>query len=209
MRRRAYGQPDSEMPLQRYFLFAGGALLTLLLTANWLVPVPVSNELTKSDVNLPPIRIHSELKGPAAVVIDTGQSGIGPIAAQRIVVSPEVVPSESALVTAEAQPYAGLASHVATARLAVNSNEQRTSESQRQNAHRVRAASLARRPVPVSVSPVYIGEPDRASLASGYEFRQTFAQFVPLSAKQRGRAETATSRRLAAVKNSRLPFERW
>jgi hypothetical protein len=42
------------MPSQRYFLFAGGALLTLLLTANWLVPVPVSNELTKSDVNLPP-----------------------------------------------------------------------------------------------------------------------------------------------------------
>ena len=194
MRRRAYGQLDSEMPLQRYFLFAGGALLTLLLAANWLVPVPASNETTNSDVNLPPIRIHSELKGPTAVVIDTRQSGIGSIPAQ--------------LDEAGAQPDAGSASHVATTRLAVDPNEQRTSERRRQNARRVRAASLARTPGPVSGSPVHV-EPDRASLASGSEFRQTFAQFVPRSAKQRGRAETAASRRLAAVKNSPLPFERW
>jgi hypothetical protein len=208
MRRRGYGQLDSEMPLARYFLFAGGALLTLLLAANWLVPVPALNELTNSDVNLPPIRIHSELKGPPAVVIDTGQSGIGSIPAQHVVVSPEVVPSESALDKAGANPDAGSASHVAATRLAVDPNEQRTSERQRQNARRVRAASLARMSAPVRGSPVHV-EPDRASLASGSEFRQTFAQFVPRSAKQPGRAEIAASRRSAAVTNSPLPFERW
>jgi hypothetical protein len=54
MKKRAYGQLDSEMPLRRYFLFVAGALLTLLLAANWLLPVPASNELTNSHRNLPP-----------------------------------------------------------------------------------------------------------------------------------------------------------
>jgi hypothetical protein len=108
MKKRAYGQLDSEMPLRRYFLFAGGALLTLLLAANWLLPVPASNELTNSHVNLPPIRIHSELKGPAAVVIDTGKSGIEPIPAHRdVVVSTDVASSESVLDEALARSRCG------------------------------------------------------------------------------------------------------
>jgi hypothetical protein len=37
-KRPAQGQLDSEMPLRQYFLFVGGALLTLLLAANWLLP---------------------------------------------------------------------------------------------------------------------------------------------------------------------------
>jgi hypothetical protein len=208
MRKRAYGQLDSEMPLPRYFLFAGGALLALLWAANWLLPVPASNTLANSDVNLPAIRIHSELKGPPALVIAADQSGIGSIAtAQHIVVSPEVVTPESALDKALAHRDAGSASHVIANR-PVDPNEQRTSERQPQNARRVRAAGLARTTAPVRGSPVRAG-PDRAFLASGSQFGQTFAQFVPRSAKQSGRGKTSASRRSAAAANSPPPFEQW
>jgi hypothetical protein len=206
MRKRAYGQLDPVMPLPRYFLFAGGALLALLWAANWLLPLPASNTLANSDVNPPAIRIHSELKGPPALVIAAGQSGVGSIAAQHVVVSPEVVTPESALDKALAHRDAGSASHVIANR-PVDPNEQRTSERQPQNARRVRAAGLARTTAPVRGSPVH-AEPDRAFLASGPLFRQTFAQFVPRSAKQSGRG-TSASRRSAAAASSPPPFEQW
>jgi hypothetical protein len=207
MRKRAYGQLDSVMPLPRYFLFAGGALLALLWAANWLLPVSASNTLANSDVNPPAIRIHSELKGPPALVIAAGQSGIGSIAAQHVGVSPEIVPPESALDKALAHRDAGSASHVIANR-PVDANEQRTSERQPQNARRARAAGLARTTAPVRGSPVR-AEPDRAFLASGSQFGQTFAQFVPRSAKQSGRGKTSASRRSAAAANSPPPFEQW
>ena len=94
---RAHGQINSEMPLRQYFLFVGGALLTLLFAANWLMPLPASSELINSDVKPPVIRIHSELKGPEAVVIDTSKSTIGPmLAAREEIVAPQAaIPSES------------------------------------------------------------------------------------------------------------------
>jgi Fusaric acid resistance protein-like len=70
--RQTRAQLDAEMPLRRYFLFVGGALLALLFVASWLVPA--TNARTGSAVNFPPIRIHSDRKGPEAVVIDTSKS---------------------------------------------------------------------------------------------------------------------------------------
>ena len=61
-----------QLPLQRYFLFAGGALLILLFATDW-VASPLKGEHVKSEVRLPVIRIHSERKGPEAVVFDTTQ----------------------------------------------------------------------------------------------------------------------------------------
>ena len=71
-------QLDSEMPLQRYLLWVGGALLALLFAANSLLPPPVSNDLINSRARLPMVRIHSELKGPQAVVIDTNTAAVVP-----------------------------------------------------------------------------------------------------------------------------------
>ena len=68
---RAREQRDPGIPLRGYFLSVGGALLVLLLAANALLPSPPSNARIGSEPNLPNIRIHSELKGPEAVVIDT------------------------------------------------------------------------------------------------------------------------------------------
>jgi hypothetical protein len=64
---RAHGSHDSELPLKGYFLWVGGALLTLLFAADWLVSPPTPNALINSHVTLPPIRIHSESKAPDAV----------------------------------------------------------------------------------------------------------------------------------------------
>ncbi len=70
--RRARARAEVQLPLQRYFLFAGGALLILLFATDWVVPPP-KGEHVKSEVRLPVIRIHSERKGPEPVVFDTTQ----------------------------------------------------------------------------------------------------------------------------------------
>ncbi|MDE5445357.1 hypothetical protein GWG65_28780 [Bradyrhizobium sp. CSA207] len=77
--RYANGLVEPELPLRAYFLSVGGALLLLLLAADWVLPAPLPSRLTDSHSALPPIRIHSELRGPEAVVIDT--SGIEPLPA--------------------------------------------------------------------------------------------------------------------------------
>ncbi len=68
--RRASGLVEPELPLRGYFLSVGGALLLLLLAADWVLTAPLPSRLIDSHSALPPIRIHSELKGPEAVVID-------------------------------------------------------------------------------------------------------------------------------------------
>jgi len=75
---RALGWFDSEIPLRRYFLCVGGALLTLLFATDALMPRPPANESIGSGPKLPRILIHSERKGPEAVVIDTNQRAIVP-----------------------------------------------------------------------------------------------------------------------------------
>lgn len=60
-----------EMPLLRYFMYVGGALLTLLLASNVVLPqTPLPGTLT-SGSDLPPVRIHSDRKLPDKVVFDT------------------------------------------------------------------------------------------------------------------------------------------
>jgi hypothetical protein len=66
------------MPVLRYFLYVGGALLALLLVCNALLPQePVINSLV-SGADRPAIRIHSDQKWPARVVFDTSQPIIAP-----------------------------------------------------------------------------------------------------------------------------------
>jgi len=57
------------MPLARYFLYVGGALLMLLFVANACLPKPPPAEAKV--VYLPPIRIHSDEKWPERIVFDT------------------------------------------------------------------------------------------------------------------------------------------
>lgn len=70
-----------ELPLRRYFLFVGGGLLALLALMDAVLPP--ARESTASEPNFPVIRIHSEMKGPPAVVIDSSQSMIAPVIAAQ------------------------------------------------------------------------------------------------------------------------------
>jgi hypothetical protein len=59
------------MPLLRYFVFVGGALLALIFAADAFVPtVPLPSDLTSAS-DLPTVRIQSTRKLPERVVIDT------------------------------------------------------------------------------------------------------------------------------------------
>ena len=69
------------MPLMRYFLYVGGALLALLFIADaCLPPLPVA-KASRSAADLSVIRIHSDTKWPERVVFDTTRPTIAPVPA--------------------------------------------------------------------------------------------------------------------------------
>jgi hypothetical protein len=65
------------MPLVRYFLWVGGALLALLLIASWYLPELPDAE--NASVDPPLIRIRSGQKWPERIVFDTGHETIVPV----------------------------------------------------------------------------------------------------------------------------------
>jgi hypothetical protein len=77
------------MPLLRYFVFVGGALLALLFVSNALLPkMPdeVREVTADSGFDRSTIRINSERKWPERVVFDTNQ--------------PTIIPPQAAIATA-------------------------------------------------------------------------------------------------------------
>jgi hypothetical protein len=67
------------MPVLRYFVFVGGALLALLLVCDAVLPqIPLPATL-KSRSDLPAVRIHSERRWPERVVIDTTVPTVAPV----------------------------------------------------------------------------------------------------------------------------------
>ncbi|WGD55992.1 hypothetical protein QA641_20100 [Bradyrhizobium sp. CB1650] len=71
------------MPMLRYFMFVGGALLALLMVANLVWPAPPATSGIASASNDPPlIRIRSDRHLPERVVLDTGKPTIAAPAVQ-------------------------------------------------------------------------------------------------------------------------------
>jgi len=92
------------MPLLRYFIYVGGALLTLLLVSNAVLPqVPLPGTLTSAS-DLPPVRIHSERKLPDKVVFDTSVPvGASAPVVKSIVAAAAPAPSAVAEMSARAR----------------------------------------------------------------------------------------------------------
>jgi hypothetical protein len=84
------------MPLLRYFVFVGGALLALLfVTGAYLPKIPdEARDEARADSGFDrsTIRIHSERKWPERIVFDTNQ--------------PTIVPPQAVIITASVQPSA-------------------------------------------------------------------------------------------------------
>jgi hypothetical protein len=69
------------MPLARYFLCVGGALMALLFVIGAELPKLPAAQVANTAADLPMIRIHTDRKWPERVVFDTSNpAGIGPVA---------------------------------------------------------------------------------------------------------------------------------
>jgi hypothetical protein len=87
---RAGGSVDSVLPLRGYLLSVGGALLCLLFAADWVLPAPLPSRFSESGTALPPIRIHSDVKRPESVVINTNEPLPAPADKEVIVASAQL-----------------------------------------------------------------------------------------------------------------------
>ena len=92
------------MPLLRYFLYVGGALLSLILITNLVLPQePLPGALT-SVAQLPPVRIASDRKLPERIVFDTSSMAAPapvPVLAPPKVAAVAPAPAPALAVTAE------------------------------------------------------------------------------------------------------------
>ena len=116
------------MPLVRYFLYVGGALLALLFVVNAALPdLPIAESSQSAPTDLSIIRIHSDRKWPERIVFDTTRPTIAPVpnpAASRMAEAPR--PPKVAAV----EPAKGQARE-AFAQLRANPNELRSSAQRR------------------------------------------------------------------------------
>ncbi len=89
------------MPVARYFMYVGGALLALLSISGAFLPKSPVVDRTDSAAELPAIRIHSDRKWPERVVFDTSIPTVVPAQtakAEAIAPSPTPVADVSARV---------------------------------------------------------------------------------------------------------------
>src|SRR5215211_534084 len=89
------------MPVARYFLFAGGALIALLFALDAFSPKAVADNTghANAGVDKAALRIRSDVKWPERIVFDTSQPTIVPKATPAQVVAlagPEPAPEISA-----------------------------------------------------------------------------------------------------------------
>jgi hypothetical protein len=121
------------MPLGRYFVFIGGALLALLLLADWYIP-DLSAAPGRAGVDKSIIRIHTTHRWPEAIVFDTSVPTIVPppvVTAEPVAnrpprdalaLLPQPAPAAVAAAAVEAKPAAAKRRsrtvHVTTKRIA-------------------------------------------------------------------------------------------
>ena len=139
------------MPLARYFLLVGGALLVVLLVAGaWLPLLPV---VEQAETPRAKIRIHTEMKLPERVVFDTSMPAVtrplGPVTAETGAPS---LPSADHVSTKARMAFAHLqSSDVSKSKLADTKRPELKSAPSRKSETRKHAAAprkvrLARQP---------------------------------------------------------------
>lgn len=90
------------MPIFRYFVFVGGALLALLFAVNYIAPAaPMAQAVATASNDQPLIRIRSDRHLPERVVLDTSQPTIAAPVVKTAVAAPQPPDSASAAALAE------------------------------------------------------------------------------------------------------------
>lgn len=84
------------MPIFRYFMFVGGALLALLFVVDYVLPSePATQAVATASNDQPLIRIRSDRHLPDRVVLDTSQPAIAAPVVSAAVVAPQPPVQES------------------------------------------------------------------------------------------------------------------
>jgi len=84
------------MPIFRYFIFVGGALLALLFAANFVWPaLPAPQAVASTGYDQPLIRIRSDRHLPDRVVLDTSQPTIAAPVVETAAVAPAQPPAQA------------------------------------------------------------------------------------------------------------------
>ncbi|PJG54009.1 hypothetical protein CVM73_16410 [Bradyrhizobium forestalis] len=92
------------MPILRYFIFVGGALLALLFVADFVFPAaPVVQAIVTASNDQPLIRIRSDRHLPERVVLDTSQPTIAAPAVKTAAVAAPQPPVQEGLSPAFAE----------------------------------------------------------------------------------------------------------
>src|SRR4051794_10043134 len=68
----------SAVPIARYFMVVGSALVSLLQIAGWSLPEAASSFPDRPEIDRATIRIRSEHKWPERIVLDTSRSTMTP-----------------------------------------------------------------------------------------------------------------------------------
>ena len=91
------------MPLLRYFVFVGGALLALLFITDSYFPKQPVVTAADSGIDKSTIRIHSDRKWPERVVFDTNQPTIVPAAPANTIANIQIPAAAGEVASAEAR----------------------------------------------------------------------------------------------------------
>jgi hypothetical protein len=135
----------SAVPIARYFMVVGSALMVLLLIAGWSLPEPASLPDRPEIINRTIIRIRSAHKWPEKVVLDTSQPTIAraaveePPAAQSAWLPSDRAGNQSNL-EAMAQLKADIQPAAVDQTLQVKRGVARTARSKRRIIHRLAGA---------------------------------------------------------------------
>ena len=174
-----HGLISNEIPLMRYFVLAGGALLALLFAADAITPPQLATENRNSGPQLPRIRIYSELKGPDAVVIDTSRPIIVPTPATQDDTGKAVAPLKPLVAENIAQLVSPSLKHLdAKEQSKVGPELQPRSKGGRARTKRPPMYSAQRREIGPSDGTWTFYQQDA-------RFRESFAQLVPRQPEQR------------------------
>ena len=180
---------SNEIPLMRYFVLAGGTLLALLFAADAIIGRRPAIESGNSGPLLPRIRIHSELKGPEVVVIDTSRPIAGPTPITQNDTGKAVAPSDRQAAENVDQP-------VSPSLKQPDAREQSKVGPEPQPRSNVGKVRTKRRPTSYAQRPD-VGPFDGrlAFYQQDARFRESFAQMVPRQQRQRStKAEAAWTR---------------
>jgi len=189
---------SNEIPLMRYFVLAGGTLLALLFAADAIIGRQPAMESGNSGPRLPRIRIHSELKGPEVVVIDTSRPIVGPTSITQNDTGKAVAPPDRQAAENVDRP-------VSPSLKQADAREQSKVGPHPQPRSNVGKARTKRRPTS------YAQRPDLGPFNGPSTFdqqdariRESFAQLVPRQQRQRG-----TKREAAWTRTERRPHVGW